>query len=120
MKQATSDIMRHAMEGKDYLTTAEVAVLIGQSRHGATAKLNRLCHHGTIERSRRRSPIGNWLALWRWIPEGYVAPLYESPPGLDVRLLAECLGIHGPFSELATKQVGAYTYLKSYQQESRT
>jgi hypothetical protein len=99
-----TNISSHPNKVFDVLTdafqsTVHISELAGRSYGHTTAKLAFLLDTGKIERCIVSPPRGGHQCLWRKLPEGSIAPLYDAQLGVDARALAECFG--------------GYTYLKT-------
>lgn len=94
MNAATREEINRIMSTEVFLTSDEIAKRANKSVRGMEQKLRRLLDKGCIERQKDPVPSGGFRFLWRLLPAGYVAPLYDAQPGIDARALDECLGGH--------------------------
>lgn len=94
MNASTREEINRVMSTETFMTSEEIATRAGKSVRGMEQKLRRLLDKGCIERQKDPVPSGGFRFLWRLLPAGYVAPLYDAQPGIDARALDECLGGH--------------------------
>lgn len=92
MHPQTREMMDTVMSDSVYAPTVEIALRLGQTRRAVEQKLVRLYEKGFVERIGENVEGGGLRYLWRKVPAGYTAPLYDAQPGVDGRALDEVLG----------------------------
>jgi len=77
------------MDDVEWMQSGVIGSRCTISYHTTRCALRMLERDGKVERSLPVGPTS--MRLWRRVPAGYAAPLYEPQPGIDARPLAECL-----------------------------
>lgn len=83
------------MHDELFRSVNDIAKLRGRTPRGTLMVLERLLELRRVEKATEKTPgWGGRRSLWRRVPEGYEAPLYEPTPGLDARALDKAMGGH--------------------------
>ena len=88
----TKAAIEAAMSEHEWRDVETIARTLGRARGGTEKTLRRMMDAGRVERTTVPVKGGGRRFLWRKMPAGYEAPLYETPPGFDIRALASCFG----------------------------
>lgn len=95
----TSKALVDVMGGQEFKSADVIGREMGKTAAAADQMVRRLYKKGLTERVEEPKSNGGFRYLWRAVPAGYQAPLYNAQQGIDGRALDECLG--------------GYTYLKT-------
>lgn len=91
--KSTMALVKQHMSMVYFRSAAELAPLFDTSTQEMARKLVRLHGHRVVEKMQDpTSP--NQKFLWRMVPEGYIASIYDAQPGVCGRALDEVLGGH--------------------------
>lgn len=92
MSSETREALSTVLNSPTFQSAAYIAQVMGKGRICTEQKLRRLYDRQYVERMQEPLPCGGFRYLWRAVPAGYMAPLYDAQPGVDGRALDECLG----------------------------
>ncbi len=89
----TISLVNEHMSGLQYQSARELAPLFGCTPEAMAQKLLRLYDNRVVERALDTTlERGGNRYLWRKVPEGFIAPIYDAQPGVCGRALDEALG----------------------------
>ncbi len=78
------------MSESEWRDAEAIAKVLGRAKGGTEKNLRRMMDTGRVERTSVPVQGGGRRFLWRKMPQGYEAPLYETPVGFDIRALSAC------------------------------
>lgn len=92
-KEDARDRVLTALDDVGYSSVGALAEELGITPRAVQRRLTALQDEGAaVERIELTLPNGGKRGMWRKVPEGYVAPLYDPQPGVDARALDRALG----------------------------